>query len=148
MIPSGSLGNHSISYYKGPPIHTVTVFANPFLPNKPSLEDPGVHVVFPGEEAPSEGAWHTLYFSPGLHDLGANFQLHANRSYYLPGEAVVYGTMNNNKNEDDGNGILIYGHGTLSGDKLPHPNYADDVPDDEHWRYYGIYIDGKESLKK
>ena len=80
-LTAGSLGNHSISYYKGPPIHTVTVFANPFLPNKPSLEDPGVHVVFPGEEAPSEGAWHTLYFSPGLHDLGANFQLHANRSY-------------------------------------------------------------------
>ena len=59
----------------------------------------------------------------------------------------MYGTMNNNKNEDDGNGILIYGHGTLSGDKLPHPNYADDVPYDEHWRYYGIYIEGKESLK-
>ena len=124
------------------------MFANPFLPNKPSLEDPGVHVVFPGEEAPSEGAWHTLYFSPGLHDLGANFQLHANRSYYLPGEAVVYGTMNNNQNKDDGNGIMIYGHGTLSGDRLPHPNYADDVSDDEHWRYYGIYIVGKESLKK
>ena len=60
----------------------------------------------------------------------------------------MYGTMNNNKNDDDGNGILIFGHGTLSGDKLPHPNYADDVPDDEHWRYHGINIDGKESLLK
>ena len=124
------------------------MFANPFLPYKPSLVDPGVYVVFPGDEAPSEGDWHTLYFSPGLHDLGANYQLHANRSYYLPGEAVVYGTMNNNKNEEDGNGILIFGHGTLSGDRLPHPNYADDVPDDEHWRYHGINIDGKGRFKK
>ena len=129
-------------YYEGPPIHTVTVFANPFLEDKPNLDDPEVHVVFPGDEAPSEGSqWHTLYFSPGVHDIGASFHVHANKSYYIPGEAVVYGTMNNNKNEDDGEGILIYGHGTLSGDRLPHPNYAN-VSENEHWRYHGINIEG------
>ena len=41
-------------YYDGPPIHTVTVFANPFI-SKPSLDDPGVHQVKPGEDPPSEG---------------------------------------------------------------------------------------------
>ena len=104
-------GNHS-GYYTGPPIHTLTIFANPILDIKPSLTDPGVHLVIPGEEAPSEGSWHTLYFSPGVHDVGASFCLHANKSYYIPGDAVVYGTMNNNKDGHDGEGILIFGHGT------------------------------------
>ena len=62
--------------YDGPPIHTLTIFANPFIEDKPSLEDDGVWVVAPGENAPSEGDWHTLYFMPGLHDIGLNFPLH------------------------------------------------------------------------
>ena len=37
--------------------------------------------------------------------------------------------------------VLIYGHGTLSGDRLPHPNFADPpIPDEEHWKYYPIYL--------
>ena len=85
---------------------------------------------------PSYGNIHSI-------KMVINIKLTGEVVYYLPGEAVVYGTMNNNKNEEDGNGILIFGHGTLSGDRLPHPNYADDVPDNEHWRYHGINIDGK-----
>ena len=50
--------------------------------------------------------------------------------------------MNNNKTEEDGAGILIHGHGTLSGDRLPHPSHAENLPEDEHWRYHGINIDG------
>ena len=43
----------------------------------------------------------------------------------------------------DGEGILIFGHGTLSGDRLPHSNFANPpLPDDEHWRYHGINIEG------
>ena len=94
-------GHHS-GYYTGPPIHTLTVFANAFLSSKPSLDDSGVHYVQPGEDAPSEGSWDTLYFLPGVHDVGPSFQLHTNRSYYIPGDAVVYGTMNNNKDGEDG----------------------------------------------
>ena len=125
-------GDHTGGFYDGPPIHTLTIFANPTL-SKPSLSDPGVHQVSPGQEAPTEGPWHTLYFLPGLHDIGTAFRLHANRSYYIPGEAVVYGTMNNNKTYSDGHDILIFGHGTLSGDKLPHPDYAGpDVDDDDY----------------
>ena len=141
-LPSSS-GNHSITYYKGPPIHTLTIFANAFLDDKPSLDDAGVHYVQPGEDVPSEGLWNTLYFLPGVHDVGPSFQLHANRSYYIPGDALLYGTMNNNKDGEDGDGILIYGHGTLSGDRLPHPNFANStLPDDEHWRYHGINLEG------
>ena len=62
--------------YEGPPIHTLTIFANPFLEGKPSVDEEGVQTVAPGEEAPTEGDWDTLYFLPGTHDVGLNFTLH------------------------------------------------------------------------
>ena len=130
-------------YYDGPPIHTLTIFANPFIDNKPSLEDAGVYAVQPGEEVPSQGPWHTLYFLPGIHDIGLSFPLHSNKTYYIPGDAVVYGTMNNNQKWNDGGHILIHGHGTLSGDRLPHPNHADPpVPENMHWKFDPIFVSG------
>ena len=134
--------------YDGPPIHTLTIFANPFLANKPSIEDEGIFKVIPGEKAPSDGPWHTLYFLPGIHDIGLSFPIHSNKTYYIPGDAIVYGTMHNNQVWNDGDHILIYGHGTLSGDKLPHPNHADPpIPDDKHWTYDPISISGQWFLK-
>ena len=66
-----------------------------------------------------------------------------NKSYYLPGDAVVYGTMNNGQVWDDGKFIRIFGHGTLSGDRLPHPDFAEPpIPNDAHWTYDPIYISG------
>ena len=125
--------------YSGPPIHTLTIFANPFI-SKPSLVDPGVYKVTPGEEVPSEGAWHTLYFLPGLHDIGLEYLIHANRSYYIPGEAVVYGTLSKDDNiKEDGENIHIFGHGTLSGDKLPHHSVAPNPPED-NWKFKSIRI--------
>ena len=66
-------------HYDGPPIHTLTIFANPFIGDKPSEEDVGVHIVVPGEEAPTEGDWNILYFLPGIHDIGLNFTIHSVR---------------------------------------------------------------------
>ena len=120
-------------YYEGPPIHTVTIFANTFLANKPDLEDEGVLTVVPGETPQEEGSWHTLYFLPGIHDIGHSFTVWENKTYYIPGDAIIYGTMNNDVFEGAQN-VTIIGHGTISGDRLPHPTYSD-LPDDEHWRY-------------
>ena len=65
-----------------------------------------------------------------------------NKSYYIPGDAIVYGTMNNNKVNQEGKFIRIFGHGTLSGDKLPHPNYAEPpIADEEYFIYHPIDID-------
>ena len=119
--------------YDGPPIHSVTIFANPFLDNKPSLDDEGVLHVSPGEMPPEEGSWHTLYFLPGLHDIGHSFTVHRDKSYYIPGDAVVYGTMDN-MDWGKAENATIFGHGTLSGEKLPHPALSD-LPEDEYWRY-------------
>ena len=56
----------------------------------------------------------------------------------------MYGTMSNNKTWFDGHDIRIFGHGTLSGDRLPHPHYAgaDVDPDD----YGTLNIQGNSDL--
>ena len=70
-----------------------------------------------------------------------------NKSYYIPGDAVVYGTMNNGQNKNDGDNIKIFGHGTLSGDKLPHPNFAEPpITGDHNWMYHPIDITSKAPL--
>ncbi len=128
--------------YKGPPIHTISVFANPLLPAKPKPTDPGVLTVKPGEIPPSDGAWTTLYFLPGVHDIGLAFPVRANRQYYIPGDAMVYGTLSSTK-WGDGRNIRIFGLGTLSGARLQHPEYVKPaVPSKEHARYRPIEIIG------
>lgn len=109
--------------YKGPPIHTVTIFANPLIEDRPKIGDQTICAVRPGEKAPSDGAWKTLYFLPGVHDVGVAFPVHANRNYYIPGDAIVYGTLSNHGDSRDGHDIRIFGYGTISGVRLPHPKY-------------------------
>ena len=127
--------------YSGPPIHTVTIFANPVLKDRPKINGAGVQVVRPGEIPPHDGPWETLYFLPGVHDIGVGFRLHANRNYYIPGDAIVYGTMNNQWQWGDGNYIRIYGYGTLSGARLPHPEFASPPPEN-YGQYSPITIAG------
>ena len=126
-------------YYDGPPIHTVTVFANPFIA-KPDPEAESVLTVSPGELPPSEGSWTTLYFLPGIHDIGRGFKVHANKSYYIPGDTIIYGTFSNN-DDHDGHNIHLYGHGTISGDKIPHPHFSD-APEEELFTFSPIHIKG------
>lgn len=128
--------------YKGPPLHTISIFANPPMSDKPKLGDPGVLAVKPGEMPPTDGPLTTLYFLPGVHDLGLAFPLHANRQYYIPGDAIVYGTMSNRK-WADGHHIRICGLGTLSGARLKHPSYVEpEVSEKEHGMYRPIELVG------
>ena len=129
---TGMLASKS-GFYRGPPIHTITIFANPFLASKPNLDDEGVYPVAPGQTPPEDGSWHTLYFLPGLHDIGHSFTVHQDKSYYIPGDALIYGTMNND-DWKQGQNVTIFGHGTLCGDKLTHPASAE-PPEKEAWRY-------------
>ncbi len=128
--------------YKGPPIHTVSIFANPPLAGKPKPGNPGVLTVKPGEKPPTDGPWTTLYFLPGVHDLGLAFPLRANRHYYLPGDTMVYGTLSSRK-WGEGKNIRIFGHGTLSGARLKHPGHVQPkVSDKDHGLYRPIEIVG------
>ncbi len=128
--------------YKGPPIHTISLFANPLLGGKPQPDDPGVLTVKPGETPPSDGPWTTLYLLPGVHDVGLAFPLRANRQYYIPGDAMVYGTLSNTK-WGDGHHIRIFGLGTLSGSRLKNPKYvAPAISEKEYGRYRPIEVIG------
>ena len=58
---------------------------------------------------------------------------------------MLYGTMNNGHGGQDEPAafIRIFGHGTLSGDKLPHPNFAEPpIEDDQNWLYHPLDIEG------
>jgi hypothetical protein len=128
--------------YKGPPIHTVSIFANSPLPGKPKPGDPGVLAVKPGGKPPSDGPWTTLYFLPGVHDIGVGFPVRAGRQYYLPGDAMVYGTLSSRK-WGEGKNIRIFGHGTLSGARLKHPEYVQPkISEKDHALYRPIEIVG------
>lgn len=113
--------------YDGPAIHAVSIFAHPLF-EKPDSTSAGVKVVHPGEDPPTDpGTFNTIYFAPGVHNIGKDYQIHKNREYYIPGDAIVYGTMGNHEG-DDGMNIHIYGVGTISGDSLKHPEFDPDFP--------------------
>ncbi|MEI6712523.1 MAG: endo-polygalacturonase [Verrucomicrobiota bacterium] len=133
--------------YNGPPIHTISLFANPPLVGKPTLDAPGVLAVKPGEIPPSDGPWTTLYFLPGIHDLGLAFPLHAKRQYYIPGDSIVYGTFVN-KEWNDGQHIRIFGHGTLSGAHLKNPEFIQPtLSEAEVSLYHPIDVKGARDTK-
>ena len=133
--------------YKGPPIHTISLFANPPLASKPTPDGSGVFTVKPGEQPPTAGDWTTLYFLPGIHDIGLAYPLRANCKYYIPGDAIVYGTLSNTE-WGEGRNIRIFGHGTLSGARLKHPEYVKPrVRQKEHNRYRPIEIVGTTDTK-
>lgn len=128
--------------YKGPAIHTISLFANPPLAGKPKPDDPGVLTVKPGELPPDDGPWTTLYFLPGIHDVGLAFPLHANRNYYIPGDAIVYGTLSNQEWRE-GHHIRIFGLGTLSGARTKHPKYVQPaISEKDYGRYRPIDVMG------
>jgi hypothetical protein len=124
-------GKTTTGSYSGPPIHALSIFANPVIEGRPDPNAGNVHTVKPGETAPSEGDWRTLYFLPGIHDVGAGFPVHADRNYYIPGDAIVYGTLCNLERWDNGHDIRIFGNGTLSGARLAHPKHANPKPAEE-----------------
>jgi hypothetical protein len=133
--------------YKGPPIHTISLFANPPLTEKPRAGDPGVRAVKPGEAPPSDGDWTTLMFLPGVHDIGLAYPLRADRNYYIPGDAIVYGTLSSTE-WGKGKNIRIFGHGTLSGARLKHPEYAQKAgAKEDHGRYRPIEVVGATDVR-
>ena len=113
--------------------HGVTIFANPVIRDKPKPGDPDVYAVEPGNLPPRDGKWKTLYFKPGVHKLsvspdgserlwqpGDQFLLNNDRNYYIPGDAIVYGNFGDGNGDEASRNIRVFGHGTISGSKIPH----------------------------
>ena len=53
------------SFYQGPPIHTLTIFANPFIEDKPSKDDPTYFVLSRVRFPDRGGLGDTLFFAGG-----------------------------------------------------------------------------------
>lgn len=107
--------------YSGPPIHTISLFANPIF-KKPDLTNPRVFQLEPGETIPlsSSTAWDTLVFKPGIHRIGTPYQINSRKVLYIPGDAVVHGTIH--PPDLWGNNAAVnwsvYGSGTISGEEI------------------------------
>lgn len=123
--------------------HTISFFANPVI-KKPTVGEKGVLVVEPGTAPTNDPSkYSTLYFKSGVHDIGRNFKVYPGKKYFIPGDAILYGTFNNLglpavEGLQSGENIKIFGLGTLSGAKISHPNY---VINSDAKEYKGITID-------
>ena len=136
------------------PENPLLIFANPLETYVPNPAGANVLVLHPGETIPASGAWgshdgttvNTLYFSPGVYDLGTLWSdvgegiyvLHSNQTVYMAGGAYVKGAFVSCPTATrctDAANITIRGRGILSGENFHRPNtgasfesLADDLP--------------------
>jgi hypothetical protein len=106
--------------YKGGPVHSMLIFANPVIENRPDPNAADVHLVKPGAKAPTDGKWETLYFLPGVHEIGTKFLITGGQTIYIPGDAVVHGTIHVARGQRNNRDMRICGYGVLSGERLPY----------------------------
>jgi Secretion system C-terminal sorting domain len=107
--------------YTGAPVHTISLFANPVF-KKPDLTNPRVYQLEPGQTIPlsSSTTWDTLVFKPGIHRIGTPYQIASRKVLYIPGDAVVHGTIHPPDLWGASAAInwSVYGSGTLSGEEI------------------------------
>ena len=131
---NGQMDDYNVSINPiGHPIHAISLFANPVI-KKPTLDNARIKYVEPGSDYAalrliSTASFDTMYFKPGVHDIGRDFKIHPGKTYYIPGDAMLYGTLNNldvpqGSYAATGENIYVYGYGTLSQAKISHPDYV------------------------
>ncbi len=133
--------------------HAVSIFANPFIEDKPNPNGAGVLVIKAGAPIPAninQLNWTTLYFEPGVHKLSADLNdkgelverrwkpedvitLKSNKTIYIPGDAIVYGNFTDyDRTSGTSENIRIYGYGTISGSKILFWTAWTDYPNSEY----------------
>ena len=122
------------------PPNPLLIFANSIEQDAPRLDRKNVLVLTPGQAIPASGAWgtrdgvaiDTLYFSPGVYDLGqvpssvntGIYELHSNQHIYIAGGAYVKGAFTTCANLPattpctDAVNVSIRGRGILSGENF------------------------------
>jgi len=107
--------------YSGPKIHTISLFANPVY-KVPNSTNPRVISLNPGETIPlgTSTAWDTIYFQPGIHNIGTPYTIYSNKVLYIPGNAIVHGTIHpkNAWGNDASKKWSVYGSGAISGENI------------------------------
>jgi uncharacterized repeat protein (TIGR02543 family) len=125
--------NAAINGGIGAPVHAISLFVNPVI-KKPTLTNPRTYYVEPTTtramlDNVAPATFDTIYYKPGVHDLGKDIKIYPGKVVYIPGDALIYGNMNNlgvpnggfSKN---GENIRVYGYGTISGAKITHNDYV------------------------
>tara|TARA_B100000925_G_scaffold207926_1_gene158226 strand:- start:1114 stop:2946 length:1833 start_codon:yes stop_codon:yes gene_type:complete len=128
--------------YDGDPVHTISIFANPVI-DKPDINDPNVYALEPGEAIPDASQWSTLYFKPGIHSIAVPYILQSNKNFYIPGDAIVHGTIHTIDEWGATQNISVYGYGALSGENIYKTKQYSTKPISRHAsnaRFEGIVI--------
>jgi len=142
----------------GAPVHAISFFANPVI-KKPSLTGTRVRYIEVGTDSAamrqiSSSSYDTLCFRPGVFNAGKDFKLYPGKVYYFPGDAMVYGNINNlgvptGGYSKNGESIRVFGYGTISLAKIPHPSYVPnatgsykgfEIENGLNWRFSGVTI--------
>ncbi len=161
---NGQMDDHNAAFPVGtpggampgnPPVHSIALYANPIMTKPVASPTNTIVTVTPNQSsatsllpAPSPATYDTLVFAPGVHHIGPGFKVHPGKSYYIPGDAILYGNLNN---EDvaqgsfrcTGDSINIYGYGTICGMVVPHyqqktdDDTANGTPNPEYPEYLG-----------
>ncbi|MFH4967719.1 Ig-like domain-containing protein [Gaetbulibacter sp. M240] len=119
---NGQMENNYTGYgYNGPKVHTITLFGNPMF-TVPDVNDPTVRVVQPSEDINTidRTDWNTIIFAPGVHEIGMSFKIYSNEVLYIPGDAVVKGTIHplDAWGPSASQNWKVYGSGTISGEDI------------------------------
>lgn len=103
--------------YSGDPIHTISIFANPVFT---APAGGNVITVQPTDDlnAISRDSWDAVIFAPGVHDVGRGFQILDNEVLYIPGDAVVHGTIHplQEWGSASSENFKVFGSGAISGE--------------------------------
>lgn len=107
--------------YNGNPVHTITLFANPVFP-VPDVNNSNVRLLQPDDDINTlnRADWDTIVFAPGVHNIGMPFQILDNEVLYIPGDAIVKGTIHPLDAWGDAasQNFKVYGSGTISGEDI------------------------------
>jgi len=106
--------------YNGPPVNTISIFANPIF-HIPDTTNNNVIALNPGEAIPEDrSGWDTIFFKPGVHNIGIPFTILSDETLYIPGNAIVHGTIHppNEWGNSAAKNITVYGSGVLSGENI------------------------------
>lgn len=99
--------------------HPLLVFADPMEENVPQQEAPNL-----------------VYFGPGVHDIGADYEVKKGQTIYLAGGAYVRGTLR----ADDASNIVIRGRGILSGEQFEKKSHH--LIEAKNWKTRHVLIEG------
>ena len=124
--------NYTGRDYDGPPVHTISLFANPVY-RVPDTLQANVVTLQPGEDINllNRADWDTLIFAPGVHDIGMPYTIKDNEVLYIPGDAILKGTIHPLEawQEVAAQNFKVYGTGTISGEDILRD------PDDKSKKY-------------